>query len=191
MFARSIRQAIAALVVGTASLASAQEENPVERIEGATGAFGELGQLVISQDFQLNVTYNTAGTDSFTLTLAPGADYFLRQNVSLGVGVNFGQIFQPGENATSIGAHVRVGYNLPYDEKLSFWPKASAGFFYNKTTTFQFGPDGTFFQLGVFAPVLLHPASNFFVGLGPNLDILLGDSEGLSFGARSVIGGYF
>jgi hypothetical protein len=78
-----------------------------------------------------------------------------------------------------------------YDEKLSFWPKVQIGFIYNKETSFQFGADGTFFQLGVYAPVMLHPTSHFFIGLGPNIDILLGDGDGLNFGARTVIGGYF
>ncbi|MFP2901683.1 hypothetical protein [Corallococcus sp. 4LFB] len=187
------------LTVGMASAAAAQQEQqeqqeaPLERVQSssAAGSFGDRGQVVISQDLQFNLTYNTAGTDNFTLVLAPGADYFLKQNLSVGAGVSFGQIFQPGENATSIGANVRLGYNLPYDEMISFWPKVSAGFVYNKTTSFRFGADGTFFQLGAYAPVLVHPAEHFFVGLGPNLDILVGDSSGISFGARSVVGGYF
>jgi hypothetical protein len=192
MSGHGIRWAGAALALGVATVATAQE-SPVERVQesSAAGSFGEQGQLVISQDLQFNLTYNTAGTDNFTLVLAPGADYFLRENLSVGAGLNFGQIFQPGENATSFGVNFRVGYNLPYDENLSLWPKVSAGFLYNKTTSFRFGADGTFFQIGVYAPVVLHPASHFFVGLGPNLDILLGDGDGLSFGVRSVVGGYF
>lgn len=182
----------AALALGMAPVAMAQE-TPLERVEesSAAGAFGERGQLVISQDLQFNLTYNTAGTDNFTLLLAPGADYFFKENLSLGAGLSFGQIFQPGENATSLGVNVRAGYNLPYDKNLSLWPKLTVGFLYNKTTSFRFGADGTFFQLGAYVPVVLHPASHFFVGLGPNLDILLGDADGLSFGARSVVGGYF
>lgn len=192
MFGRSMLGACVALVLGTATGASAAEEkNPVKRIEGGADTFGQAGQLVISQDFQFQLQYNTAGSDNLTILLAPGADYFFKDNLSLGVGVNFGQIFQSGEDATSVGVNVRAGYNFMYDEKLSFWPKLSAGFVYNKNTTFLFGADGTFFQLGLFAPVLLHPAPHFFVGLGPNVDILLGDSSGLSFGARTVIGGYF
>ncbi|NPC84798.1 hypothetical protein HPC49_42100 [Pyxidicoccus fallax] len=192
MLGRGIRWVGAALALGVASVASAQE-SPVEKVEESTaaGSFGETGQLVISQELQFNLTYNTAGTDNFTIVLAPGADYFLRENLSVGAGVSFGQIFQEGEDATSVGLNVRLGYNLPYDKNLSLWPKLTVGFLYNKETTFLFGPDGTFFQLGAFAPIVLHPASHFFVGLGPNLDILLGDSEGLSFGVRSVVGGYF
>jgi len=193
MFGRSMLGACTALVLGTATAASAQEtkKNPIERIEGGATTFGQAGQLVISQDFDLELSYNTAGTDALTIVLAPGVDYFLRNNLSVGAGVNFGQIFQAGENATSVGVNVRVGYNLMYSEAISFWPKVQAGFQYNKETTFQFGNDGTYFQASVFAPVLLHPTTHFFIGLGPNLDIVLGDVDGLGFGVRSVIGGYF
>jgi opacity protein-like surface antigen len=193
MFGRSMLGACAALILGTATAASAEEaeKNPVKRIEGGADTFGQAGQLVISQDFQLQVDYNTAGSDNFTIVLAPGADYFLRDNLSLGVGLALGQIFQSGDDATSLGLNLRAGYNLMYDENISFWPKLTVGFVYNKTTTFAFGPDGTFLQLGLFAPAMLHPSSHFFVGLGPNVDILLGDSSGVSVGARTVIGGYF
>ena len=192
MFGRSILGACVALVLGTATGASAQEEkNPVKRIEGGADTFGQAGQLVISQDFQFQLQYNTAGSDNLTIVLSPGADYFFKDNLSLGAGVNFGQTFQSGDDDTSVGVNVRLGYNLMYDETLSFWPKVSAGFTYNKSTTFIFGPDGTFFEIGLFAPVLLHPTSHFFVGLGPNVDILLGDGSGLNFGARTVLGGYF
>jgi len=193
MFGRSMWGACAALVLGTATVASAQEaeKNPVKRIEGGADTFGQAGQLVISQDFDLELSYSTAGSDAFTILLAPGADYFISDNISIGAGLNFGQIFTSGEDATSIGINVRAGYNLMYSDALSFWPKVQAGFIYNKTPSFQFGNDGTFFQLGVFAPVMLHPTNHFFIGLGPNLDILLGDGDGLNFGARSVIGGYF
>lgn len=193
MFGRSMLGACAALVLGTATAASAQEaeKNPIKRIEGGADAFGQAGQLVISQDFDLQLAYNTAGTDNFTIVLAPGADYFISNNISLGAGLTLGQIFQPGENATSLGLNVRAGYNLMFTESVSLWPKVQLGFVYNKQTSFQFGADGTFLQLGVFAPVMLHPTNHFFIGLGPNLDLLLGDGDGLNFGARSVIGGYF
>lgn len=189
----SIRWACAALVLGTASMAAAAEENPAKRAESnaSASAFGQASQLVISQDFQFQAVYNTAGTDSLSIVLAPGADYFLRENLSVGAGIALGQLFQPGENATTVGVNVRLGYNIPYDANISFWPKLTVGFLYNKQDTFLFGPDGTFFQIGAFAPVLLHPASHFFVGLGPNVDILLGGGSGISFGVKSVIGGYF
>lgn len=193
MFGRSMLGACAALVLGTATAASAQEaeKNPIKRIEGGADTFGQAGQLVISQDFDLELSYNTAGSDSFTIVLAPGADYFISNNISLGAGLNFAQIFTSGEDATSIGLNVRAGYNLMYSESISFWPKVQLGFLYNKAPSFQFGNDGTFLQLGVFAPVVLHPTNHFFIGLGPNIDIFLGDGDGLNFGARSVIGGYF
>ncbi|XXF76941.1 hypothetical protein P2318_28385 [Myxococcaceae bacterium GXIMD 01537] len=163
----------------------------MKRVSGDAGMFGEAGQLVISQDFQLRLDYNTAGTDSLTLLLTPAADYFLLQNLSVGAGLVFGQIFQEGENATSLGANLRLGFNLPYGDVISLWPKVSVGVVYNKTGTFQFGGEGTFFQLGFFAPVLVHPASNFFVGFGPDLNLLVGDDTGLTFGVMSVVGGYF
>lgn len=191
MLGRSTLGACAALVLGIASAASAQEQNPIERIEGGADSFGQAGQLVISQDFQFQLSYNTAGNDTFSIVLAPAADYFISENLSLGLGVSFGQLIRSGEDDTSVGANVRLGYNLPYDKKLSLWPKITAGFIYNKTASFMFGGDGTFFQLGFYAPAVFHPTSHFFIGFGPNLDILLGDADGLTIGARTVIGGYF
>jgi hypothetical protein len=45
--------------------------------------------------------------------------------------------------------------------------------------------------LNIFVPVMMHPATHFFVGFGPFLDSdLSGDNRVTSYGLRLTIGGW-
>ncbi|HEX3343606.1 MAG TPA: hypothetical protein VHS09_03495, partial [Polyangiaceae bacterium] len=59
----------------------------------------------------------------------------------------------------------RIGYNIPISDFLSFWPKVGLVF----TDIARSGASGNTFDLQAYAPLLLHLAPHFFIGLGPGI----------------------
>lgn len=203
---RNMRWAAVAVVLGTASVAAAQSEGSSEsaidqvddkmgeKVEsvkagGGAGNFGRADQLVITGDFDMGLGYRTTD-DKFYIELAPSGDYFIQDNISIGAGLVLGTTVGDGPDSTSLGANVSLGYNMPVAETLSFWPKVRTGIIHQDTSSIE-GADTTAFQIGLFAPVMFHPANHFFVGAGPNIDFFLGDGSGVDLGLSTVIGGYF
>jgi hypothetical protein len=200
---RNMRWAAVAVVLGTASVAAAQSEEPAidkvdekvdEKVDqvkasGGAGNFGQADQLVLGSDFDMRLGYRDTD-EKFYIRLAPAGDYFFQENLSLGAAVTLGTTIGEGPEVTTLGALVRAGYNMPFQETLSLWPRVGFGIFHQNAST-QLAADTTSFQIQLSAPVLFHPASNFFVGAGPNLDVFLGDGSGFDLGVRTVVGGYF
>ncbi|HET9450810.1 MAG TPA: hypothetical protein VFO83_08015 [Aggregicoccus sp.] len=198
-----MRWVAVAAVLGTASVAAAQSEEPAieqvpEKVDekvaevkagGGAGNFGQVDQLVLANDFDMRLGYRDTD-EKFYIRLAPAADYFFQENLSLGAAVQLGTTIGEGPEVTTLGALVRAGYNMPFQETLSLWPKLGFGIFHQNSST-QLAPDTTSFQIQLSAPVVFHPANHFFVGAGPNLDIFLGDGSGFDIGIRTVVGGYF
>ncbi|MBN8230234.1 hypothetical protein JYK02_22230 [Corallococcus macrosporus] len=189
-----------ALVAGLAvsSQAVAAEEPDLNSNPGRASSFGNAGQMVISQELNGFIGYNTA-SEVFLVRLEPSADYFLQQNLSVGasalVAFGFGD-----STVVGLGVAGRVGYHLPLSERVSLWPKVGFGV--------QFGhiPDNSDvnFVLDFNAPLLFHVTPNFFVGAGPQVRALISD-RGFSLGAdqgnfsgsdvtigiTTTVGGYF
>ncbi|NNC06061.1 outer membrane beta-barrel protein [Corallococcus exiguus] len=189
-----------ALVAGLAvsAQAVAAEEPNLNANPGRSSSFGQAGQMVISQELNGFIGYNTA-SEIFTVRLEPSADYFLQQNLSVGasalVAFGFGDYTVVG-----LGVLGRVGYHLPLAERVSLWPKVGFGI--------QFGhvPDNSdvSFVLDFNAPVLFHLTPNFFIGAGPQVRALI-SNKGFSVGAEqgnfsgndvtlgitTTVGGYF
>ena len=162
--------------------------------------FGGPGTLAISSDFNLGLSgqsTNNQGPSSWTFTLAPAADYFVIQGLSIGGMVSYAHTHQsfgntPGGSATNdqdnFGIGARVGYNIPITDLLSFWPKV--GLIFNVTSgssggsTTTPGPNngysGNAFDVQLYAPLLLHLAPHFFMGLGPGVqtDLTASQSSG-------------
>jgi hypothetical protein len=199
--ALSLGCAVAAVLLPASALAQSHE------------AFGNAGQLAISSDMRLSIesdSVNNNGGSTTTFDLAPAVDYFVIQSLSLGGQVQFTHTSRsPGNGGTSettdlFGIGPRIGYNIPISDLFSFWPKVGV--------TYQHGSFGNTseskFSIGAFAPLLLHPAPHFFVGLGPNFSTDLSNSvstpagpAGASvsgdgpkvteFGVMFVVGGWF
>ncbi|RYZ41426.1 MAG: hypothetical protein EOO71_12055 [Myxococcaceae bacterium] len=189
-----------ALVAGLAVSANAvaAEAPDLNSDPGKASDFGRPGQLVISQDASGFLGYNT-GNEIFQINLEPAADYFLQQNLSVGAAAQLALGFG---DATIVGLGVlgRVGYNLPLNERVSFWPKVGFGIHFGHI------PDNSdvSFVLDVYAPILFHVTEHFFVGAGPQMRALISD-RGFSFGSSqgnfsgndvtigisTTVGGYF
>lgn len=158
------------------------------------GGFGSPGRLVISSDASASLGYATYGERNVGFfTLEPGADYFIKQNLSVGSALRIRAFFGDGD-ATAIGLNVRGGYNIPVGDRVSVWPKVGL--------TLQLGDEGLLplggvlatdatLAFDIYAPFLFHLGSNFFVGGGPRLDLGIGDDVGVVFGLFTTVGGHF
>ena len=200
---RKMQWAAAALVLGTASVAAAQSNEPainqvpertsekVEQVKSTANAgnFGRESQLVIDGNFDARLGYRTTD-DKFYINVAPGLDYFIKDQISVGASLDLGTTIGDGPDETVLGGAVRLGYNMPVAESLSFWPRAKAGIVHSSTSTIA-ASDTTSFLIGLDAPVLFHPVNHFFVGAGPKLDFFIGDGSGVDIGVQTLIGGYF
>lgn len=157
--------------------------------------FGLPGQLVISDDtfVQLYNQHNIGGSSgsgtSFAMVL--GADYFLRQNLSLGAFIGFNR---PGEGEWGFSLGGRAGYNIPLATSVSFWPRLQLAL---ARTTVDIGGTSqstNVLNLAVYAPVLFHIVEHFFVGIGPVFDVNVvhtdADDKPWEIGITSTIGGY-
>jgi len=184
----------------------------------AASAFGHTGQIVLGADLPLGTTssqvslvhqsYSMSAGSGTTLTLAPSADYFIVPNVSLGGGVAIAyQSFSPGGGGASsslvvFGLQARAGINIPLTPALSLWPRGGLGYGHGSTSSNGTDVSSSAIDFFVFAPVVWHPATHFFVGLGPVLATELTSSVSAggasadqpkltSLGLQSMIGGYF
>jgi hypothetical protein len=143
--------------------------------------FGGPGTLAISSDMNLGFfgsSISEGGGSTWTFLLAPAADYFVIQGLSVGGQISYSHVHASsggtgtGASSTStstdtdsFGIGPRVGYNIPINDWLSFWPKV--GLIFSDMATK--GASGNTFDVQVYAPVLLHLAPHFFAGLGPGI----------------------
>jgi hypothetical protein len=174
-------------------------------------AFGGPGTLAISSDMNLGFygsSTSEGGGSSWTFLLAPAADYFVIQGLSVG-----GQILYRHDHGSSpgtdggpstssdtdtFGIGPRIGYNIPISDLFSFWPKLALIF----TDVATKGASGNSFDVQLYAPLLLHLAPHFFVGLGPQIqtDLTVSANAGgtavkdppktTSYGLYFTIGGW-
>ncbi len=172
----------------------------VTRRDDAAG-FGQKGQWTISTDAALSFERRTqSGTAAVTtLSILPATDYFIMKNFSIG-GV-IGMVYQKAGDtkATAFKIGPRVGYNVEFSRLVSFWPKVGFSYAWTKNkhdievngTEVTRSTKNNAVQLNIFAPVMLHPASHFFVGFGPFIDTdLNGDHRVTIWGLRLTVGGW-
>jgi hypothetical protein len=194
--------------------------------------FGSAGQLAISWDqplagasldssglylaplslapLGLTDTALSGGGSLTFFELAPAADYFVSDGVSLGAQViiaHSGSSSLPKDtestpNTTDFGIAPELGYDIRLSDSVTFWPKAFLSLI---TAATSGGGGATSGTLGVYAPFLWHPVPHFYMGLGPNLSTMLFENEwpggggpGTSvsskpttFGVMATFGGWF
>jgi len=182
----------------------------------APGGFGSQGQLVINTDIPLHQTEpefslihesTSMGRGSATRWgIVPSLDYFVAPNVSVGgtIGIihedlSIDSLGVSGVTMTAIEVGARVGYNVPFSDAFSLWPRLSLAY-ERVSVSGGTGNDSTGYliPLTIFAPVLWHPAQHFFVGLGPvfstQLTFKIGgvdQAKTTDFGIQAILGGYF
>jgi hypothetical protein len=160
---------------------------------------------VLSSDAQGSLLVeNYSGSPSVTtITLAPAADVFVSRSFSLGAHVSWTHTQTSGVPETdSWSTGLRVGYSLAMGPTFSFWPKVNVDYRHTSlvTTDLSMLQQGVFSReisfdsmvVGIFAPVLFHPAAHFFVGVGPNFQaaVLSSASTDTSYGLMFTLGGW-
>lgn len=176
--------------------------------------FGEIGQVVFTGELDLGggrTTYAGTGSSSEAIAVAPGIDYFVARHVSIGFAANFayGRSVAlradgtPAERTiTGGGLAPRIGVDVPIASGLSLYPRASIAFG-GRTYETRAGRDGyeyreTLTTGTLFAPLLVHPATHAFLGLGPyvghdftrKLEGGVESTPATSYGADLVVGGW-
>jgi hypothetical protein len=178
----------------------------------SSGAFCSLGQFVLSVDlpftneapqfaiYHESVSMN--GPSSTIIEIEPSLDYFVAPNLSVGgeVGVLHGDGIAgiTGATVTAIVIEARVGYNIPINEMFSLWPHLGIGYEHVSASANGNSASGYTIPLVVTVPILWHPASHFFLGLGPTLTTELASKlesmdqpKTTDIGLTGVLGGYF
>ena len=116
---------------------------------------------------------NNGGSET-VFSLAPAVDYFVADNVSLGLQVMVGVASTSpaqgsGSSTTLYGVAPQIGYNLRLGDRASLWPKVFFAFAGSSGN----GDSASSGTLGVFAPFLFHVAPHFYLGIGPDVSTQL------------------
>jgi hypothetical protein len=194
--------AFASVLAACPVLASAQSATE-DTGRGPSHRFGHEGQLAISSDAALSIEHATP-TDVTTITLQPAADYFVMENFSVGGFIGFDYVTAGDSDATTFSIGPRVGYNITLSDLVSIWPKLGLSYAHSsrtdsrtvddddgEETTVENTVDNDALQLNLFAPFVFHPATHFFAGFGPFLDVdLTGDDKVTTFGMKLTLGGW-
>jgi hypothetical protein len=184
---RNTRWQLLALVAGLILSVQARAQETMGGV--SAGNFGAAGQLVFSSDFSGEIGYTSGPGDFFLVDLQPAADYFLKDNFSLGGQLLFRTQFQSGDNPLLVGLGVRAGYNIPMTGSVSVWPKLGLAVVH--TDEGRIFGDDTYLEVSLNAPFLVHVAPHFFIGGGPGLITRLGDNTVATLNVSAVVGGYF
>jgi hypothetical protein len=182
--------------------AEAQSVTENTRAVGPAEVFGAAGQIAISSDAALTVQRRTiSGVDGGTtsIQLAPAADYFVINNLSVGGFIGFDYVTSGDNDSSRFSLGPRVGYNVPFSDLVSVWPKLGFSFAHTSSTvstttgntTVSSTSSADAFALNIFVPIMFHPVRHFFAGFGPFLDTdLSGDRRATVFGGKLTIGGW-
>jgi hypothetical protein len=188
--------------------------------------FGDAGEVVITADSSIGISstaFSQSDATRFSVGFSPGLDYFVIRHFSVGVDVNVayandrsygadGSLVETGITTVSGGA--RLGLDLPLGDVVSFYPRLTLGVeslhreskvVVGRSLSVASIPIGAPSEtlvgpwVSVFAPILLHPTTHFFVGAGPalfhefgkaNADPSIG-GERTSIVGRMVVGGWW
>ena len=162
--------------------------------------FGKPGRVLVSGSVSLqNVSSNTARSKAVTtLAVEPAINVFVAPNVALGFQLDIVAV-GGGRTLTSVGLLPSVGYNFDLALGVSFVPQARFGFSSTSSSDPAPGSTVTRWSIGGFAPLIVRPKGNFFVGIGPNflIDLAAAASAGsiaareTVIGIQSMFGGWF
>jgi hypothetical protein len=165
--------------------------------------FGHAGQFVPAGS--VSVSRSATGSDStLDVLLAPELAWFVSEHFAAGIGLRY-EIVKATVGGVDQGTQTIAGlspfaaYDIPLTPLLSLFPRAGLEFLSGSGDRKSWG-------VSAFVPVLLHPAPHFFLGFGPSFfaelianvpSTTLGGAptvdvdKTFTFGARTVIGGYF
>lgn len=196
--------------------AAAPTATPAQPVFGARGQFVLSGALSASFG---HLGYDNSDAATTFVELEPAFDHFIGRNFSLGAAAFVRYVDATsgiGSNTQTFasGAYGRIGTNSPISNLFSLRTLTSLGVWIQRVS-FEAHGDGYMTSVGgqavavgsdvtetvvvaeFFAPLLLHPAAHFFVGLGPDLYLDLSHTVESStnrrffFGVASTVGGWF
>ncbi|HEY6877520.1 MAG TPA: autotransporter domain-containing protein [Polyangiales bacterium] len=176
-----------------ASAAHAQDPPQTARDSHTSlSGFGVPRQWAFSTDAELAFRRTTLSGQNgavTSLSIAPGVDYFVIQNLSIGGGIGLFYTKAGSQNATTFSIGPRVGYNFELSRLLSIWPKLGLSYSYTNQDSARDNSNGV--ALNLYAPVMFHPARHFMAGFGPFLDAdLSGGTRATSWGVKLTMGGW-
>jgi hypothetical protein len=165
--------------------------------------------------------YSNSDASTTTFSFGPSVSYFVARNVSLGLDVEVHYSDGKGYLAdysltetktTTFAVGPQLGFNIPLGQWVSIFPRLTVGLETVRQTTTRIAPgpalglDGTPVLpsplaqpvgpridpwLTLFAPLLIHPTSHFFLGIGPTFHRTFGPpGEGADsgLGERTTVG---
>jgi hypothetical protein len=154
--------------------------------------FGGPGQwFILSSSTSASLTSETfSGSEAnfFNASIGIGVDLFVLRNVSIGIDAEASYGDGKGYGASTFNETVsnhfagglRLGVNLPLGHLLSFYPRVTIGAQSERSDTHTitaytnyFPPSSSTSRVGAwvnfYAPLLVHLAPHFFVGVGPRV----------------------
>lgn len=156
--------------------------------------FAARHQWVLSSDAAMSIqrTSQRGGKrGSLTVTVAPAADFFIIENLSLGLSVGVQHARSGDARSTRASAGPRIGYNVELTHLISFWPRIGLSYSFSATRDDELRARNHAVGINAFAPFLMHPVAHFFVGFGPFIDTdLHGKQRAILWGGRMTLGGW-
>jgi hypothetical protein len=147
--------------------------------------FGAQGQFAI--DGQLQFELNKTSGSNAVINIQPALDYFIAPNISVG-GVVGLKVETGDSGSTDVLLGARAGYNLNISDRVSFWPTLGLSYEHISFGNSRGSDSATY--MNIFAPFLFHPVQHLFIGVGPFMNVGLGDGDPNHFGISSVVGGW-
>lgn len=173
---------------------AAYAQDPTENSGGGPARnFGAEGELAFASENTLDIRHSS--NEATSVTFGPAADYFIIDRLSLGGFISFTFLNVHDSDTIQFGIGPRVGYYLAFTNLIGIWPKLGFSYAHSNVSVTVAGAKSSTsndaIALNLFAPVMMHPATHFFVGFGPFLDVdLSGDDRVTSYGLKLTIGGW-
>lgn len=182
------------------------QPNDLVFTSGTTLRFTASAPMLASRPAAVATASGSRDEFSGEATLALAIDYFVVKRVSVGAFVRAGYSWSPDAFGPGFGVGPRIGYQVPFTEWVSIWPRLDLSFgaqatFVRTTASALAPPPGTlwFFNAAVHLPLVFSILQHVVIGVGPYFSLepqwMAGQTElaafALNFGVSSFIGWHY
>ncbi len=190
----------------TAKSNSFAQPNDIVFTSGTSLRFTASAPMLASRPAAVPTASGARDEFSGEATLALAIDYFVVKRVSVGAFVRAGYSWSPDAYGPGFGVGPRIGYQVPFTEWVSIWPRLDMSFgaqatFVRATASASAPPPGTlwFFNAALHLPLVFSILQHVVIGVGPYFALepqwMAGQSEvsafALNFGVSSFIGWHY